>query len=246
MSEDPSPEDDTVDMEELGQMAADLTALSNDNRLQLLHLLTEPRYAEEIADALDMSRQSALKHVDKLVERGFVRLVHGQRSSGPVKEYVTVPQRLFALGVRIGDMGKLKPEGGPQERRDERTMAFQEDGTPVPEAADAGESEAARHLLILTGPRAGERYALEGQGPRWSIGRDEDRDLTIGHDPYVSAHHAEVHLHWRGLEIVDAFSSNGTRLNFKRIPKGGRVPLRVGDVIGVGHTQLVFQTEDQG
>jgi len=43
--------------------------------------------------------------------------------------------------------------------------------------------------------------------------------------------------------LVDVFSANGTFLNFARIPRGGRVPLKVGDVIGLGHTFLVYQRE---
>src|SRR5919205_1258287 len=108
----------------LDALAEDLDALSNLQRLRLLHLLTRPRYAEEIADALGMSRQSALKHIEKLSERGFVRPLHGRRSTGPVIEFLVVPQRLFAVGVAIGNLGNLEPEGGPQMRVEEQTVVL--------------------------------------------------------------------------------------------------------------------------
>src|SRR5687767_12557694 len=92
---DPSPTEAPEPPDPLESLAEDLDALSNIQRLRLIHLLTRPRYAEEIADALDMSRQSALKHIEKLQERGFVRALHGRRSTGPVIEFLVVPQRLF-------------------------------------------------------------------------------------------------------------------------------------------------------
>src|ERR687886_481759 len=95
----PSPPPAKSADDALEGLAEDLDALANIQRLRLLHLLTRPRYAEEIADALGMSRQSALKHIEKLQERGFVRAVNGRRATGPVIEYLVVPQRLFALGI---------------------------------------------------------------------------------------------------------------------------------------------------
>src|SRR5687767_13914771 len=118
------PAESRAAVDPLEALAEDLDALSNIQRLRLLHLLTRPRYAEEIADALGMSRQSALKHIEKLQERGFVRPLHGRRSTGPVIEFLVVPQRLFATGVAIGDLGNLEPEGGPSIRSDDRTVVM--------------------------------------------------------------------------------------------------------------------------
>jgi len=231
--------------EPLETLAGDLDALSNLQRLRLLHLLTRPRYAEEIADALGMSRQSALKHIEKLQERGFVRAVNGRRLTGPVIEFLVVPQRLFATGVAIGNLGNLEPEGGPQIRVQEQTVVMEKAPTgqapgPSPETVSAAR---AAHLLLVNGPAAGTRFPLAGDQARWTLGRDDDRALRLAHDPFVSARHAEVQVESGNHVLVDVFSANGTFLNFTRIPRGGRVPLRLGDVIGLGHTFLVFQKE---
>lgn len=225
----------------LESLAEDLDALSNIQRLRLLHLLTRPRYAEEIADALGMSRQSALKHIEKLQERGFVRSVNGRRLTGPVIEFLVVPQRLFAAGISIGNLGNLEPEGGPHVRVEEQTVVMDGKGGPNHTAPQA--ARAAHHLLLVNGPAAGTRFNLEVDQTRWTVGRDDDRNLRLAHDPFVSGRHAELQLDNGQHVLVDVFSANGTFLNFARIPRGGRVPLRTGDVIGLGHTFVVYQSE---
>jgi biotin operon repressor len=226
----------------LESLAEDLDALANIQRLRLLHLLTRPRYAEEIADALGMSRQSALKHIEKLQERGFVRAVNGRRLTGPVIEFLVVPQRLFASGVAIGNLGNLEPEGGPSMRVEEQTVVLDASGAPAAEPAPAT-PRTHHHIMLVNGPAAGTRFSITSEQSRWTIGRDDDRHLRLAHDPFVSGRHAEIQ-HDNGQHVlVDVFSANGTFLNFARIPRGGRVPLRIGDVIGLGHTFLVFQKE---
>lgn len=232
-----TPADDALE-----GLAEDLDALANIQRLRLLHLLTRPRYAEEIADALGMSRQSALKHIEKLQERGFVRAVNGRRLTGPVIEFLVVPQRLFAAGVTIGNLGNLEPEGGPQMRVEEQTVVLEGPGAPNA-APQPAAPRPTHHLILVNGPAAGSRFPIAGDQTRWTIGRDEDRNLRLAHDPFVSGRHAEVQLDNGQHVLVDVFSANGTFLNFARIPRGGRVPLRVGDVIGLGHTFVVFQKE---
>ncbi len=246
MPDDPMttpPAETRAAVDPLEGLAEDLDALSNIQRLRLLHLLTRPRYAEEIADALGMSRQSALKHIEKLQERGFVRPLHGRRSTGPVIEFLVVPQRLFATGVAIGNLGNLEPEGGPSVKMDDRTVVLEKQGGAANEPAPTTEARAA-HLLLVNGPSAGSRFVLSGDGSnRWTVGRDEDRSLRLSHDPFISGRHAEIQQDGASHVLVDVFSANGTFLNFSRLPRGGRVPLKIGDVIGLGHTFVVYQRE---
>ena len=241
MTMNATPPPTRAPLDPLESLAEDLDALSNLQRLRLLHLLTRPRYAEEIADALGMSRQSALKHIEKLQERGFVRSLHGRRSTGPVIEFLVVPQRLFATGIAIGNLGNLEPEGGPSVKTDDRTVVMEVQPGSGGSPADAGVRHA--HMLLMNGPAAGTRFALKTDVTRWTVGRDEDRQLRLSHDPFISGRHAEIQADGAGHVLVDVFSANGTFLNFARIPRGGRVPLKVGDVVGLGHTFLVYQKE---
>lgn len=216
-------------------LAADLEALAHPFRIRLLDLLTRPCYGEEIAEALGTSRQAALRHVERLVERGFVRTLNGRRASGPVVEYQVVPQRLVALGVTLGEFGRLAPQGGPQVRRRDATMEF---------PAHQGEAAAAHpggQLLVLSGPLAGRRILVADAGGRVTLGRDPENDLALANDPFVSGRHAEIEVSAGAADLIDAFSANGTFVNLGRVPRGGRVPLAPGDVIGVGHTLIAYQ-----
>lgn len=224
-------------LDRIDELAEDFKALSHANRLKLLHLLTRPRYGEELSDALEMTRQNALKHVERLEDRGFVKSMHGRRETGPVIEYQVVPQHLYALSVALQRLGRLEPEGGPEASGSPATL---DDEVPGPDPDQAPEVQGAR-LLILDGPDEGSVLELAGEDARCRIGRDDDRDLVLGHDPYVSNHHAEIHVAPAGHSLVDIHSSNGTFVNYDRLPEGGRVKLSAGDVIRVGHTRLVYQ-----
>lgn len=231
--EDPKP----IDEAQLPELEADLDALSNRRRLEILQLLTRPRYRKEVGAELDMSRQAASRHIDKLLDRGFIREVEGFRESGPVKEYHVVPERLFALGMSVAELGKLEPEGGPQV---ETARTTELDESPSP-ADDEDDDPVHARLLLVNGPEQGATLPLEGSEGRWTLGRAEDRDLVLDWDPYVSSHHAEVHLDLGGHTVVDAHSSNGTFVNFSRLPPAERVELAPGDAIQLGRTVLVYQ-----
>lgn len=228
--------------ERIDELAQDLTALSNPLRVRLLHLLTTPRYSEEIAEALGRTRQAATRHIEQLEARGFIEPMEGWRETGPVREYQVVPKRLFALGMTVADLGRLEPEGGPDVQRHDRTVQIPEDmqGESEGPREDVEPVRSAR-LLLANGPEAGLVIDLDDEGPRWTLGRDEDRTLALTWDPYVSARHAEVQVDPRGHVLVDVNSFNGTILNFSTIPQGERVLLRPGDLLKLGHTLLVYQ-----
>lgn len=226
-------------LDRIDELAEDFKALSHPNRLKLLHLLTQPRYGGELSEAMEMTRQNALKHVERLEERGFVKSMHGRRESGPVVEYQVVPQHLYALSVALQRLGRLEPEGGPEIPGSPATL---DDEVPGPAPGQAPEVQGAR-VLILDGPDEGAAVELAEEDARCRIGRAEDRDLVLSHDPYVSNHHAEIHVAPAGHTLVDIHSSNGTFVNFERLPEGGRVQLSSGDVIRVGHTRLVYQRD---
>jgi pSer/pThr/pTyr-binding forkhead associated (FHA) protein len=223
--------------EDLEALAEELFALANERRLRILHEVDEPETRNELADRIDISRQAISKHIDTLLEHGFVRELPGWRETGPVDEFQVNPKQLYAIGKQIADLGELEPKGGPEVTETEPTEIRDEaiDADSIPgETADA-------HLLLLDGPEAGDRFVLDGEEGRWTIGRDEDRDLCLDHDPYISGQQCELQATEDGHAVVDVYSSNGTFVNFGQLPEGGRTELAPGDVIRLGRTSLVYQ-----
>jgi DNA-binding transcriptional ArsR family regulator len=234
MGEAPAPRVDSLPAKDIDfeALARDLEPLGNAKRLELLHFLMRPHYLEEVASHLKMARQAAQKHVDQLLELGVIRKQPGRRESGPVVEYVLVPQRLFTLGEEFQKLGVMKPITA------EEVLMRTQVVTKAPKAAPAAEGPA---LVAVHGMKVGQVWRLApGTGP-WTIGRDADRTICLDYDPFVSNRHAEVALRGGRLALVDAFSTNGTLLNWQRLERGGEAPLRPGDVVGVGKSLLVFR-----
>ncbi len=226
--------------EDLEELADVLFALANERRLKILHRIDEPRTRTELADRMDVSRQAVSKHMDTLLENGFVRELPGWRESGPVDEFQVDPKRLYAIGKTIADLGNLEPTGGPSMSDSEPTQ-IRAAGEEDAEESSTGAASAKAHLLLLDGPDAGERFTLDGDEKRWTIGRDEDRELCLDHDPYISGRQCEIQEVPEGHAVVDVYSSNGTFVNFGQLPEGGRTLLDPGDVVEIGRTSLVYQ-----
>jgi len=93
-------------------------------------------------------------------------------------------------------------------------------------------------ILFKAGPLTGRRVALSSD--RYSIGRRPDMDLTLD-DAMASSEHAELRLEEGSWSVVDLGSSNGTLLNNAKVKSGRLVP---GDLVQIGGTSFVFQTEN--
>ncbi len=91
------------------------------------------------------------------------------------------------------------------------------------------------HLVIL-GPEAEQLIELEKD--RVLLGRAADADVILA-DRKASASHCRIERDGDVYSIYDLESQNGTWLNGRRIRSR---KLRPGDVIGVGTTEIVFET----
>lgn len=124
------------------------------------------------------------------------------------------------------------------------------DGDPI-----AHDSLAPReHEDVLAAERAGEPFIAfrDGQGRLElfvlgrertvrTLGRHVDMDLSITWDSEVSGVHAELQCLGEEWSIVDdGLSTNGTYVEGRRVR--GRLRLRDGDRIRVGHTILTYKT----
>jgi hypothetical protein len=101
------------------------------------------------------------------------------------------------------------------------------------------EQEGCAHLVLRDA--AGVQVILRlDPARRLTIGRGEGSDLQVHWDRDVSRAHAELER-IGGIWTLcdDGLSRNGTFVNGERV--GSRQRLRDGDVVGLGHTSMVFR-----
>lgn len=227
-----SAENDTPPEDEA--LATALKALAHPKRLRLLRFLTEPHHLEEIASELGVARQSAQEHVHQLLSAGVLEAVPGKGQRGMVTDYVVATPALFdildQLGGRVGLLRAELEEHLAPRHRTAVLSSGSGDGRPVD----------APRLTIVHGLRVGQTTPLDGGGP-WLVGRDPQAWLSLDYDPYVSARHAEIRRVAGRFEVVDAMSSNGTFVDWRRLPRGGSGALAHGSLLRVGKTMLLFR-----
>jgi hypothetical protein len=160
----------------------------------------------------------------------------------------TRPQVEFHTDERL-DLGEFGIQAqllaSPEEERQEP----QGPETPAPSAGDFGHtmvyspSREARRLdpvddrrqALLVG--SGRRNVLSGS--RVVIGRSREADIVL-QDPNISRRHAELRRDEEGWQIVDLGSTNGIKVNGRRVD---RQPLSPGDEITIGVTDLTFELD---
>jgi pSer/pThr/pTyr-binding forkhead associated (FHA) protein len=92
-------------------------------------------------------------------------------------------------------------------------------------------------VRTLSGPRL---VVMEGE--RLSVGKHESNDLTLPWDASLSRLHAVFERYAAGWCVRDLDSRNGTWVNGERILR--ERPLRHGDRILLGRTQVVFRADE--
>lgn len=80
------------------------------------------------------------------------------------------------------------------------------------------------------------RYEMTGNVA--TIGHQRGNTVTLSGDPSLSRTHCRIRDAGKGFVVEDAGSTNGTRLNGRRIE--GAEPLCSGDTIKIGSTEIVF------
>ena len=129
-----------------------------------------------------------------------------------------------------------KPEDPSQPDEHGQTMIYSTSarsrearGGPLHEAHAR---RAARALLAVGGRRL---IVPPGGG---TIGRSRDCDVVL-EDAGASRRHAEIRPHPEGWTLQDLDSTNGVRVNGR--PIHGAQPLRSGDRVEIGSTEIVFE-----
>jgi hypothetical protein len=97
---------------------------------------------------------------------------------------------------------------------------------------EANTRRTARALLVV----GGRRLIVPPRGA--TIGRSRDCDIVLD-DSGASRRHAEISPRAEGWELRDLDSTNGVRVNGRAID--GLQPLRQGDHVEIGSTEIVFE-----
>ena len=115
-----------------------------------------------------------------------------------------------------------------------RTMVHSSAERVAERLADAGPPRRTTALLVIDG----KRLVVGDSGA--TLGRSRQCDVMVD-DPNVSRVHAEVRPHGSSWVVSDGGSTNGTRLNGRRVTQPE--VLKPGDEIEVGTTTLRFALE---
>jgi Protein of unknown function (DUF3662)/FHA domain len=158
----------------------------------------------------------------------------------------TRPQVEFQTDERL-DLGEFGIQAQLLALPDEEQPAGE--AAPAPSAGDFGHTmvyspsrdarrvepaDDRRQALLVGG---GRRNVLSGS--RVVLGRSREADIVL-QDPNVSRRHAELRREEGGWEIVDLGSTNGIKVNGRRV---GNQPLQPGDQITIGVTDLTFELD---
>lgn len=73
------------------------------------------------------------------------------------------------------------------------------------------------------------------------LGRDERCDVPLYGDPSIAAQHAALRGDGRRHVLIDAGTPLGTVVNGQRLPSGGELLLRDGDMIQIGIQRILFR-----
>ena len=106
--------------------------------------------------------------------------------------------------------------------------------SPSKDARRMDPAQDRRQALLVGG---GRRNVLSGS--RVVVGRSRDADIVIS-DPNISRRHAELRRGDEGWQVVDLGSTNGIKVNGRRVDQQA---LRPGDQITVGVTDLTFELD---
>jgi predicted component of type VI protein secretion system len=164
--------------------------------------------------------------------------------SRPVVEFRT-DERLnlgeFGIQARLVQPPEREEDVAPQQAERGNTMIYSTAGRvrePLEQRTGAGGRAALKQGLLLLD---GRRIVLGPDGA--TIGRSRDCEVVLS-DQNVSRRHAAVQPHAAstyGWAVVDLGSTNGTKLNGRRVEEP--TPLEPGDKIELGTTELRFELE---
>ncbi|MDQ6836420.1 MAG: FHA domain-containing protein [Actinomycetota bacterium] len=217
------------EMEEHKSLSVSRTYVPNEYRVFL-----SPRDRERFADYEDALTGELAGHLLEHARREQLALM-----SRPVVEFET-DDRLglgeFGIQTRVVSPEHERDEAGGQgpEPPSGRTMVYSTAGRVVEPLEERARARQDTALLITDG----RRVVVGSSGA--TMGRSRQCDVMID-DPNVSRTHAEVRPRGGSWVLNDLGSTNGSRLNGRRV-QGSEV-LKPGDEIELGTSRITFELE---
>lgn len=198
----------------------------------------------------------ALAQEEMAAELAAYLLEHARRerlvlTERPQISFETDPRLgLGEFGIKVEQIDRQAIDGrSAQPRKEGRSRQSQPPQPPVEPPDPAPHVPAAPPVSPSASPSvgevqgaalvaAGQRIELTGSG--LVLGRSRSCDVVL-EDPNASRRHAAVRPVGGGWQVEDLGSTNGVMVNGRAIT--GAQTLSSGDVISLGHTELVFQQE---
>ncbi len=203
-----------------GTRIAQRTSLSVSDRVQIGDYLIELK-AEGVESVSDDGKTQPIERMDP----NFIEAQLGQ----PVGTAPTLPPGVPGLPGAPPGVQALADT-------DPAARAIAAGASPLASAPLGMGTAGNARLVVLSSNFAGQEFELVR--PQMIIGRTDDNDIVVNHRS-ISRNHAKVvrEADTGRYTISDLQSSNGVRVNGEEY---GKVELRRGDVVDLGHVRLRF------
>ena len=207
--------------------------LSLSDRVQIGDYLIELKSDEAAAGAYNEQKTQPIERIDPLmatdqganVEPTAVVAVQGMQQGGAAAPAAPASQPMATPAP-----GAVPPVPGQAMPTAVIGLA---DTDPGATGASPGVSQHGR-MVVLSTNFAGREWELNK--PVMVIGRTDENDIVVNHRS-ISRNHAKITLENGRYSIADLNSSNGVRINGEEY---GKVELRRGDMIDLGHVRMRF------
>lgn len=171
---------------------------------------------------------------NKAVDKGVNVVKPGQKAKADAKDDKSKEKGKMGL-FSFGKKGSTQQTAvGDEDVGDAKTQAIN-----IAAYEDSVFKPCVGWVVVMNGQQQGRDFRLVAGRNR--IGTAADMEVVLT-DPYVSSHHATIVYNDEGIyQLSDAGSTNGTRVNGKRVMQSQIID---NDALQIGHTEMRFKALD--